>query len=189
MSKHFFTRGFTLIETMVTISIAVVLMTLAVPAMRNLIERNAVAGHVNSFVGAANLARSEAIKRGVSVVLCRSENAETNAKPTCKDSGTGWETGWIVFVDRTAGATPQMNWNASDSDVLLRVQGAISDTGGIEQNSFRKLVFRPTGLMSSGASQFTFNSKSMASNQQRRVCITVPGRTRLINNSVDLCDS
>lgn len=186
MFKRSLCRGFTLIELMVTISIGVILMTMGVPMMRNLIERNAVAGHVNSFVGAVQLARSEAIKRGISVVVCRSANAETSSTPTCAASGTGWESGWIVFADRDI--NDQMNWASGSSDVLLRVQGVINDSGGIEQNAFRKLVFRPTGLMSAGASQITFNSRSLASSQQRRVCVTMAGRTRVINNSTDTCD-
>lgn len=188
MFKRSLSRGFTLIELMVTISIGAILMTLGVPMMRNLIERNAVSGQVNSFVGAVQLARSEAIKRGIQVVVCRSANAETSNTPTCAASGTGWESGWIVFATRDT-ASPQMSWTSGDSDVLLRVQGAITDSGGIEQNAFRKLVFRPTGLMSAGASQMTFNSKSLTSSQQRRVCVTMAGRTRVINNSTDTCES
>lgn len=185
MSKRIFTRGFTLIELMVTITIGVILTSLGVPMMRNIVERNAVSNNINSFVGAVNLARSEAIKRGIPVVVCRSDNAETSASPTCASSGSEWKSGWIVFADRDANS--QMSYATNKSDVLLRVQGAISDTSGIQQNAFRKLVFRPTGLMSSGASQFTFNSQSGTSEQQRRVCITMSGRTRLINNSIDVC--
>lgn len=186
MPKISLSHGFTLVEMMVVITISAILVSMGVPMMRNLIERNAVAGHVNSFVGAVNLARSEAMKRGIPVVVCRSANAETD-KPTCVSSGAGWESGWIVFADRDADS--QMDHASTDSDVLLRVQGTITDSGGIQQNAFRKLVFRPTGLMSSGASQLTFNSRSLTADQQRRVCITVSGRTRLINNATDTCDS
>jgi Tfp pilus assembly protein FimT len=77
---------------------------------------------------------------------------------------------------------------ASSGDVLLRVQGAITDTGGIAQNTFSKLTFRPTGLMSTGASTFTFNSRSQNSARLRRVCTTLSGRTRLIDNPTDTCD-
>ena len=187
MFKRSLSRGFTLIELMVTISIGAMLMSLGVPMMRNLIERNAVSGQVNSFVGAVQLARSEAIKRGIQVVVCRSDNAETSNTPTCAASGTGWESGWIVFADRNT--NEQMSWSSGDSDVLLRVQGAITDSGGIEQNAFRKLVFRPTGLMSAGASQMTFNSKSLTSSQQRRVCVKKTKQTRVLNNSTDTCES
>ncbi|WP_371327002.1 GspH/FimT family pseudopilin [Polaromonas sp. YR568] len=170
---------------MVTVTVGAILLSIGLPMMRNFLERNAVAGQLNSFISAINLARSEAIKRGTPVVICRSVDAAASNQPTCAGSGTGWESGWIVFVDRDGNS--QMNSGSTASDVLLRVQGTVTDTGGIEQNVFRKLVFLPTGLMRSGASQFTFNSQSLSSNQQRRVCVTMSGRTRLINNPVDLC--
>lgn len=179
-----FSRGFTLIELLVTLTIMAIVLAIGMPMMGSVVERNTISGQVNSLVGAANLARSEAIKRSVAVVICRSDNPSADA-PSCAASGTDWKSGWIVFVDRDANG--QMNSASSDSDVLLRIQEAMSDTGGITQNTFTKLIFRPTGLMSSGASQFTFQSRSLNSEQQRRVCVTLSGRTRLIDNSTDTC--
>jgi type IV fimbrial biogenesis protein FimT len=176
-------RGFTLVEMMVTVSITIILLSVGVPMMRDLMESNTIASHVNSFVGASNLARSEAIKRGVPVVICRSDNPSADV-PSCASSGTEWQSGWIVFTDRDA--DNQLDFGAT-GEVLLRVQDAITDTGGISQNTFSKLVFRPTGLLSSGASQFTFQSRSLNSTQQRRVCISLSGRIRLIRNSTDTC--
>lgn len=177
-------RGFTLIEAMVVMSITAILLAIGVPSMRDLLERNAVAGHVNGFVGAVNFSRSEALKRGISIVMCRSSNADTTAAPTCLGSGGNWEGGWIVFADRNGNS--QMA--TASSDVLLRVQGGLTDSGGILQNPAGILVFRPTGLMSSGVSSITFDSRSSNVSQRRRVCLTLGGRTRLIDNSSDTCE-
>lgn len=176
--------GFTLIEMMVTIAIAVILLTLGVPSMKSMIERNAIANQVNAFTGSVIAARSEAIKRNAPVVVCRSDNAETSSSPSCATSGTDWKGGWIVFLDRD----DNQKFNASAGDVLLRIQGNFSNSGGIEQNSFNKLQFRNTGLLKNGASQFTFNTISLTANQQRRVCVSFTGRTRLIDNDTDLCN-
>ena len=180
-----FGHGFTLIEMMVTIAIAVVLLTLGVPSMKSMIERNAIANQVNAFIGSVITARSEAIKRNAPVVVCRSDNAETSSSPSCASSGTDWKGGWIVFLDRD----DDKKFDASKGDVLLRVQGNFSNSGGIEQKTpLKKLQFRNTGLLSSGASQFTFNTVALTSDQQRRVCVSFTGRTRLIDNSTDICD-
>ncbi|POR11794.1 GspH/FimT family pseudopilin [Diaphorobacter sp. LR2014-1] len=176
--------GFTLIEIMVVIAITAILLLIGIPSMRAMAERNAVAGHVNALVGSITLARAEAIKRNTPVVICRSTNAETADPPTCASSGTGWQSGWIVFMERSGTGT---QYQPSQGDVLLRVQGALTDSGGIEQNKFIKLQFRSTGLLSTGNSQFTFNSASLTSNQQRRVCVAMTGRARLIDNDTDLC--
>lgn len=56
-------QGFTLIELMITISIAAILLAVGVPSMRDMIQQNRLTGNVNEFVAANMLARSEAIKR------------------------------------------------------------------------------------------------------------------------------
>lgn len=174
-----------MIELMVTVSIGALLVTFGVPMMSNLIEGNTISGQVNGFIGTISLARSEALKRSVQVVVCRSDNPNADA-PTCATSGTGWQSGWIAFADRDG--DEQMG-AASSGDVLLRVQGAMTDTGGIERSiSSTKLTFRPTGLMSSGLSTFTFNSRSQNTARLRCVCIGSSGRTRIMNNSTETCD-
>lgn len=176
-------RGFTLIESLITIAIASIMLAMGVPSLQNMLERNAVAGHVNNFIGTINFARSEAMKRGVPVVMCASANAETSDTPTCS-GGVAYANGWIVFADRNSDNV----MSAANSDVLLRVQGAFTDSGGITQSPVGKLVFRSTGLMRSGASTVTFESRSAAAAQQRRVCVTLSGRTRSITNNTDVCE-
>lgn len=167
--------GFTLIEMMVVIAITSILLLIGIPSMKSLIERNAVAGHVNALVGSITLARAEAIKRNAPVVLCRSNNADTTATPSCAGSNGDWKSGWIVFLDRNADGQFQTN----EGDVLLRVEGTITSSGGITQNSPTKLQFRGTGLLASGMSTFTFKSKSEDANQQRTVVVSKAGRTHL----------
>ncbi len=62
-------NGFTLIELMVTVSVVAVLLAIGVPSFARLISANRIATQTNEFVGALNLARSEAIRRsdGVSI--------------------------------------------------------------------------------------------------------------------------
>jgi len=90
-------QGFTLIELLVTIAVAVILLLIGVPSFQQIIANNRMAADVNSLVTALNLARSEAIKRGVSVTACQSNNS-TSATPACSDA-SDWEAGWMVFVD------------------------------------------------------------------------------------------
>lgn len=164
-------RGFTLIELMVTISIAAILALIALPSMRSLIERNALAGQVNGFIGAITLARTEAIKRNATTVLCRSTNAETGSPPTCSN-GTDWKSGWMVFLDRNDNGS----FDTENGDVLLRVQGGFPKSKSITQSTGAKLIFRRTGLLQSGMSSFDF--KSVSGDFQRCVTISKTGRPR-----------
>lgn len=86
-------RGFTLIELMITLMVVGVLVGVAVPSFQALMTRNRLVAEINELVGTLQFARSEAVKRGQDVVVCKSATGLT-----CTTSGN-WEQGWMVFVD------------------------------------------------------------------------------------------
>lgn len=87
-------RGVTLIELLVTLSILVITVTVAVPSFMDFIARNRVRGVTSELMAALNLARSEAVRRGRPVSVCKSADGAT-----CAGVGTNWDSGWIVFVN------------------------------------------------------------------------------------------
>lgn len=86
--------GVTLIELLVTISIAAILMAIAVPGFQDFFRRNRLDSAASDFMATLNYARSEAIRRGVPVSVCKSNNGTS-----CGGDGVDWEQGWIVFVN------------------------------------------------------------------------------------------
>ncbi|MDR2165266.1 MAG: GspH/FimT family pseudopilin [Zoogloeaceae bacterium] len=58
--------GLTLVEFMVAIVVLAILTTISIPSLRAMIQRNRVSAYSSELVGALGLARSEAIKRGMS---------------------------------------------------------------------------------------------------------------------------
>jgi len=78
-------------ELLMTIAVLAILTTLAVPAFNRFILNNRLAGQANEFVAATQLARSEAIKRGVDVAVCSSDDAAA--------CGGSFTDGWIVLAD------------------------------------------------------------------------------------------
>lgn len=103
--------GFSLIELMVTIAIAVVLMVVAVPSFVEF-QRNAnLSDAVSNFLTAANAAKANAMKRGL------------NTYVVPNTPGTGWSSGWMVYTDT--------NWNqsfdAGTDDVVVRHEALSSD--------------------------------------------------------------
>lgn len=85
--------GFTLIELMITLSVAAIVLTLGVPSFREIIQDNRMTTQANEFVATLNYTRSEAVKRGTRVTACKSADFAA-----CSGSGA-WDQGWIVFVD------------------------------------------------------------------------------------------
>lgn len=117
MNRHAMktTCGFTLVELMVTLAVAAILIAMATPSFRELMMNNRLTVTTNDFVGAANLARSEAIKRGLNASVCIS-----NDGATCS-AGTQWNVGWIVWFDANNSGTP-------DAGEIVRVAEGFANT-------------------------------------------------------------
>lgn len=99
-------RGYTLIELVVTVAVAIILVAVAMPTFWTLIEDNRLTAQANDFVTDAYVARGEAVSRGRRVTMCRCVSDSTgkcvdaSGDFTCNTSaGTNWDQGWIVFVD------------------------------------------------------------------------------------------
>jgi type IV fimbrial biogenesis protein FimT len=80
--------GFTLIELMVTIIVAAVLVSLAVPGFRDLIEKSRLRGATDDIVNLLNASRASAVKLGLDV------NASVKIA-----SATSWCAGAVSATD------------------------------------------------------------------------------------------
>jgi type IV fimbrial biogenesis protein FimT len=109
-------RGFTLVELLVTLAVLAVILTIAVPGFQDFVRRNRLASETNNLVSALAIARSEAIKRGQIVTVCKTANPDV-PNPVCA-AGASWENGFIVFTDGGVRGTIDGN------DERLKVQQA-----------------------------------------------------------------
>jgi len=119
-------RGVTLIELLVTVSVMAILLATGVPNFQSFMNTNRAVALTNELVGALNLARSEAIKRGVQVTVCKTANPDA-ASPACTTAG-GWQTGWLIFTDGGTAGT------VDGSDSRLRVKQPSGGSGSITGN-------------------------------------------------------
>lgn len=93
-------HGFTLIELMITLGVAAILLTVAVPSFNTTIKNNRLVTHANLLVSSIGLARSEAVKHGRTATVCVSSD-----QATCT-AETNWELGWMVWVDLNTNNQP-----------------------------------------------------------------------------------
>jgi type IV fimbrial biogenesis protein FimT len=68
-------RGFTLVELMITLVVAAILLTLAVPSFLNLIVSNRLVAAAHGVVSAIDAARATAINHNASTQFCSDDNA------------------------------------------------------------------------------------------------------------------
>ena len=174
------TRGFTLIELMVTLTIASLLMLVAIPSFTSF-QRNAeLTSAANKLLSSINAARGEAMKQG------------TNAMVVPTNNGTDWNTGWIVFVYKfNASRTTPYVYDAGAGDKIIQTQDAlpgyisVTDTLGA---AAPYIMYDASGYSRAKAGGFlalTLNmtrtdlSGSELINQTRRVKIASTGRARV----------
>jgi type IV fimbrial biogenesis protein FimT len=95
--------GFTLIELLVTTTMATILMAIGIPSYKYVTTSNRVSGEINALLGDMQFARYEAVKEGLTVMICpvAAFTSPTTPPTTCAATAT-WSTGWIVLSNPAA---------------------------------------------------------------------------------------
>jgi len=153
--------GFTLIELIVTLTVAGILAAIAVPSFKTTIQNNRLATESNDLLGAMLYARSQAISGGshdsttppLDVAVCASTLTGTN--PSCDT--TDWSKGWIVEGYPTApSAAPGSATNLAPpaaTATVMRVYGALPSgttlNGSAYDNNLGSVAFTSNGNISS----------------------------------------
>lgn len=153
--------GFTLIELLITMVVAGVLMSLAVPNFKLTFQNNRMVSQSNELLGAMIYARSEALELNTNVTVCASSDGAT-----C--SGSNWATGWITtYVDPTS--TTQ----------ILRVEPALSGGNTLTSSFGANIVFQNSGFITAaGAGTFSL-CDTRGATFGRSLWVTTTGQARL----------
>jgi type IV fimbrial biogenesis protein FimT len=121
--EHRICRGFTLVELLIALAVTAILLTVGIPSIRTMMNSSERATKINDLVGALNLARSESVKRGADITICRRASGDTSNVCASGDGANCdasthencWEGGWIVFADNDADGI------RDDGEELVRV--------------------------------------------------------------------
>ncbi|MGY4830731.1 GspH/FimT family pseudopilin [Sphaerotilaceae bacterium SBD11-9] len=119
---HLPVRGFTLIELMVTIAVLAILLGIGVPSFSRILASNRMATQTNEIVGGLNLARSEAVRRGLPVAI---RAVSTNGS---------YSGGWLVFTDANSdGARANTDESENTDGTLIRQNDALAGRTTIQR--------------------------------------------------------
>jgi len=157
--------GFTLIELMLALAVAAVLMSVAVPSMRDLQQRQRIVSAANELVAHINLARQHAVLKREIAVMCPSLDGAT-----CT-GGNRWEQGWIVFRDPDRNRAPD-----GPGDVLRVASGMPALL--IDSAGRTRIRCRPSGA-ASGTNLTIKLCDTGFPDQSRAVIVSNPGRPRV----------
>lgn len=158
--------GFTLLELMITLSVAAILLAVGVPGFQDFIRNNRRASEVNNLIATLQVARSESITRNRRVGVCPTSNG------TACVASTTWETGWLVFVDEDGDGSRD-----NDEEILVHQVGPEAMTIRVE---FQAIDYLPNGRIDSFPTDGTVGNfifcDERGANQARVVQLDLGGR-------------
>jgi len=172
-TDHRGARGFSLIELLVVMAIAAVLLGIGIPNMQSFIVSSRLSSASNEFFTALNVARSEAVRRGVQVTLA------TNGTPGSRD----FTAGWTMFVDTDRDGA------LSAGEEVLRVGPALEGPMTMfgSANFGTSVSFDSTGRLTSGGGSFVIchGTDLVADGQvrSRALVLNSAGRARVAFDS------
>lgn len=158
--------GFTLMEILVTLALGTILITVAVPAMAQMIASNRVTSAINNFTAHLQLARSEALKTGQRTVLCPSAD------------GTGclgsrdWHRGYMIFVDTDA------DRSRDPGEAVVKVHQIDSDAFLVNAGERKTVTYQPSGGSAGSNLTVTFCDANGRTNP-KAVVVSMSGRPRI----------
>ncbi len=157
------TRGFTLLELIIVVTISIILLTIAVPGFQTLIENNRLTSVAASIKNNLAFARSQAVSLANFVTVCPLEDNQ------CTDN---WINGIDIFIDS------DRDGDFDSGEVLLKSGENFNLNGELVFPSNR-VTYTPDGLISGNSANFRY----CTGNSRVGVNIAYSGRAKIIDSS------
>lgn len=150
--------GFTLIEMIVTVSVLAILLTVAVPSFKDMVDKRRLVGAAEQFYGDLQAARFEAIKLNKTVAIFFRNSGATNWCYGMADNIGAACDCTAVTPNCTVGGMPKVMGNSGFRGVTLTVSGY--EEGRICVDSRRGKFFSDSDCTSNSMGNVTFSSSS-----------------------------
>ncbi|MEO8486784.1 MAG: GspH/FimT family pseudopilin [Betaproteobacteria bacterium] len=164
--------GLTLLETAVVLTLLLIVSMFALPSWRHWIGRQELANRAQALATALERARTEAIKRGHRVNLCKSPDATT-----CADAGD-WSDGWMLHSDAEAEGQPARDEPPIAWDPPVGASIHVDGNGPVDDYVSFTPLGEPRRL--SGALQMGTFTLCRSGHDEVQVVLAATGRVRTV---------
>jgi type IV fimbrial biogenesis protein FimT len=165
--------GFTVVELLIVLVIAMILLLIGVPSFDALIKNQKITTVAHDFFMAINLTRAEAVRRGSRVDLVPSDGVE-------------WSNGWTIFIDLNNNQFPD-----SGEEVIFSHEKLSNDLklkAALTDSSKQYLAYNGMGRTRTNSSSQSpqFGTISFTLDKKiRRIKLNFVGRPRICNPEID----
>lgn len=178
-------RGFSMPELLITLGVVAIVLSTAVPAINTTIRDNRLTTHLNNVVADIHFARSEAAKRDVRVIMCRSTNPNARV-PRCDGETKVWTTGYIIFADD--GNYTNNVYNEGVDTLLRRGQEAGSSVRMRTNWTWnRNLEFNPNGSINEGGVAEMSICDSRGGESGKQIVVSLSGLPKMQSGNIPTC--
>ena len=159
-------KAFTLVELMVTLAVATILISIAVPSFTAMYEASRSDSSIRNIQQSLTVARSHAISYGAIVTVCPLSG--TNC-------GTNWQGGYSIFIDNGT-------------------IGTIDSTNGVKDQVIRQVdAFNANDFVSYALSSISFNPEGMltgaSAGSNRQIVYCPSSKTNENAKGIDIISS
>lgn len=151
-------RGFTLVELMVTIAVLAILVAIAFPSFESSFRSNRVATTNNALLTSLSMARSEAVRNTRGGGVCPSADGQ--------NCGGNWSQGWMAFADNNG------NGDFDDGDTVVNFT-ELNPRMVAEADGVDVIAFDSRGRRQAGGDQVIVLHPTECGGQELQRTITV----------------
>lgn len=163
-------NGFTLIELMVTVSVAAILLAIAVPSLNTVYETSRGTTAISNIENSVAFARNQAISFGRKVTICPGTGTSCSGN---------WINGYLIFIDDDG------DKKADNGTSVLKKEQSLNTKDFITVSVTGPITFNTDGMLASvSAISIHYCPAKKSSEYSKGISISPSGKISLITTDV-----
>lgn len=176
--RKIFHSGFTLLELMVVVVVAAILLTIGIPSFQTYMVNQRLKTASFDWFSGLSFARSEAIKRRISISMLWCKNFD--GSKCNNDADTTWNDGWVIFTDSDNDGT------LDSGDNIIKIHPSF-DSNIIIDGPIAAVIYRSDGRLNTAINSIKIHASNINVTKKAR-CVRIdlsglPASSELVDSS------